>query len=1524
MKSRRSWPRRLLAWSVSGLALAVAAGVVAGVVVSRTATGREAALDWALSAVRPSLNGAVSFESVGPGGLLGGATLRGVRVEDHLGRPVLTADSVRARYSIFDLLGGGRVIADLRLWAPVATIRPGIEELVVRGGSGAEPEARDEPLLRIRGARVHDGVVVLEGPPGEAPRRIDGIQAGLARVDLSPGDGVHLLAEVSDAALSYPAGRGRVGLAAFQGSATVDRDGVTVISDGFRLAGSEGTGRAFAERADGGWRLGVETTFATLALADLAWIDPRLDRGGATATGEMRVVREPGRLSVSSPGTVEVDLGADGHLQIAGEVVRDSATLLRGLRVTARALASAEIERWTAALPLPAGSALSGDVRADGSAARLALAGSAVLVGPAPGDTLAAAAGSATLLGRFAFEDADVRLAPFDYGLLEAVAPGVPWSGRGSLHLRAGGALREGIAVAVAARHRSASTGDSSAVRISGTLFGDTAVAVLDLEAALSPLSLAAVRDALPPCRSPADRRQRGQRAGETAPPQTCGPGLALAGAVRGSVSLAGPLDRLAVSLDLETPGGPLSADGAADFLDPAGGYEVAASFDGFRLSDVLPSLPRPTVATGSVRLSGRGLDRAALQGTVQASVRASSVGPLKLDSARASARVEDGVLHLDSFAAAAEGLSATGAGSLGLAEGARGESLALALRSPSIRPLRPLLMGGNLVARDEMTELDRLVHEMDGADPDTFPAAGEIRLEGALDGHVELQGGLDDLSARVTASFDGLAHRWRSAASASVDVEVRGIRLLGADPAGLGPTREPGPAARRDPARDANPPGGRTPAGNSRFAGAVVAGTASATGLVVGSRAFDSARVEGSYELSRRGRARLHVARSAAERYDAEVAVALDGPTRRVTVDRLDLALEADRWTLEEQASFAWGPEGIEVAEFALAGAHGFSASAHGRIAGAEGESSLDVDIAGLEAGALAQLLQADGWPQGRTGGRARLRGPAAAPRWTAELRTTDARYETLAFDSVAAEARYDGQAVAGRVEASAGTRRALVVDGSLPADFRLDGDGPRIPDGALTLDVAADSLPAALVLGVVESLEEIGGVVNGRVRVGGRLSAPEPSGELRLAGGTASLAPLGVRFSELDMGFDVTPDGVVAVNGSGRSGGTVEIKGTVDVARPGDPEFDLVFSPHELQVVNRRDMVAAVSGDSISLTGSFHYPLVQGALSVDGGTVFVEELRRSSEVVDFYDQALSAAATAGGRGDESDIQLSPFLSNLRVLVDVDIGRGSWLRSRDLNVETEGALLVTFDRQNNQLILQGDMGVVRGTYSQLPRTLSITDGLFRFVGRTPDFNPEIAITAQTRLRTRDGQPLTITADISGSLVAPQVALSSDAESAIPEADLYSYLVLGQPTSALAGQHRAASVGAGTNFLFGQVASQLGYLLALRLDIDHLSVSQAEQTQANAAFGSSFQIEVGRYVVDNVFLTGIYQRGICADPKLPVNSVGVRLEVAMPRDMTLEGFLEDRCTREGFRGLGGLSLERAQIWGIAFYRDWGY
>ena len=151
------------------------------------------------------------------------------------------------------------------------------------------------------------------------------------------------------------------------------------------------------------------------------------------------------------------------------------------------------------------------------------------------------------------------------------------------------------------------------------------------------------------------------------------------------------------------------------------------------------------------------------------------------------------------------------------------------------------------------------------------------------------------------------------------------------------------------------------------------------------------------------------------------------------------------------------------------------------------------------------------------------------------------------------------------------------------------------------------------------------------------------------------------------------------------------MRVSGTVDVSRPDLLPMDLAFWPREFRIVNRRDMVIAVSGDSITLSESFKLSPDPGRLEVTDGTVFLEEFQRAAETIDFYDPALYSAAieqigSGGGQGDEvAARQLNPFLQNLRVLVDLHVGPGNWLRSREMNVETAGDLSVTFDRQGNQ-----------------------------------------------------------------------------------------------------------------------------------------------------------------------------------------------------------------------------------------------
>ena len=1478
-RKRRSWGTMLLRVVIIAVTAFVSLGVAAAMVISHTTAGRGFALDWALERVRPALNGTLTIGGVGPSSLFAGATLYDVELSDSLGRRVLVADSIRARYSIAAILGGPPSITDLNIWSPVVHLEPEPGAPVSLSGLLAQAEAdaaataavgdgTDSPLFLIRGARIHGGVVIGRDENG-AEERVEGIEARFSRVDIAPGGDLDLVAEADEVALSYPLGHGRLELSGLRGGIEVGPDDIVVRAERFRLPGSEGSGSMHIDMRDDDWPTVFDLDISRAALEDLSWLDERLDQG--TGRGSMRIRIDGEDVFVDVPGA-QVEL-RHGILDFSGGLTVTGTTRFRSLRVVADMLPTEELERWLPE-PLPVTGLLSADAVFDGVPGRLGVAGRLALLDGVTRDTLASGTGKGTVLGAGSFEEATVEFASLDYGLLADVFPWVWWEGRGSLDLAVDGELATGLDLRIAA-DRSLDDGPRSSVEVGGTVYGDTTISVVDLDATMSPLDLSIIRELRPD--------------------------FPLTGPVGGSVSLTGPLERLGVVAALETDAGPVSAEGHFNARDPAAGYQVLVSTTDFRLSEWFGELPDSTIVSATARLSGEGLTLDSLRVSLVAEAGPSTIGGLRVDTARVNLWVDDdGLMHVETLYAEAGGVSVRGRpGTIGTAAAAAGEGVTLSVSSASIRPLRPLFMRGNLVAWDELSQIQQdVMIEFDGVVPDTFPTAHEIRFDGTVEGDVRLRGWLGGLEAEATVELAGFEYGPSSAGVVQMNITTGGLSLLGTD--------SPPPL--------------------------LLEGIVFGDSISIEGRRFRTAQVDGRFALGEGGRLHALLTRSGDESYEAQVVVGLADDGGRVDLDRFTLVFPERRWSLQGPASVEWSPDAVVVNDFGLIrpGARGLRLFADGRLARGEGRSEFELRAAGLDLGVVARVLQLGEQMEGIVSADLVASGTAAHPAWRGSLRVDQAVYESLHFDSVAATGTVADGVLASEIESWSGGRRSLRLDGRLPMDLRLAAVEDRLPDEPRHIEIMADSFPAAMILPALTGLEEVDGTISGVMTIAGTRSSPQPDGNLVLSNASGFIEALGVRLSSVDVGARLSSDGIVALEGTAMSGqGTMRMNGIVDVGQPDSLPLDLAFWPRGFQIVNRRDMEVSVTGDSITLSESFISPLIQGELEVNDGTVFLEEFQRVAQTIDFYDPVLVTAATraiglTGEEGDDRAVRpRNPFLQNLRVLVDLHVGPGNWLRSREMNVETSGDLSLTFDRQRNQLVLHGAIDVVRGTYSLGPRTLRMTEGSFQFVG-TPGFNPGIAVTAENRMHTREGEPLVITADISGTLLSPRLALSSDAE-AISDADLPSYIVFGRPASALIGEGGAALGGSGRDLLLAQVINQFGYLLALEFDVDHLSVSQAEQSQANAAFGaSSLQVEVGWYVGDDVFLTGVYQRGFCADPTLPVGSGGVRVEVGMPRDVKLEGFVEGRCTRERYRGLGDLSLKLARIWGFSLFREWGY
>ena len=840
--------------------------------------------------------------------------------------------------------------------------------------------------------------------------------------------------------------------------------------------------------------------------------------------------------------------------------------------------------------------------------------------------------------------------------------------------------------------------------------------------------------------------------------------------------------------------------------------------------------------------------------------------------------------------------------GSLGVAPGATGDGVRLRIASPSIRGLRPLFMEGNVIAWDELLPFQQESLRLAGADEDTFPMAREVRFDGKAGGAVTLSGSLHSASAEVSLALSDLVHRRDSAGSVQVAVSIDGIAVARGDSA-AGPN--PGP----------------------HFSGEVRGDS-----VVVRGREFRTVTLGGRYRSGAGGSLHAVVARAEDESYEALAEVVFREEGGRLNLDRLTFAFPDRRWSLQGPASVEWTDEVARVNHFGLIrpGAPGLRLFAGGEIArgaSSNARSGFEVDVSDLDLAVVGRLLQLERPPSGLLDARVAAAGRTAPQRWTGSLSIRDASHGGLSTDSVVAFGSYRSGVLAGKLDLWTGGGKALAVDGTVPV--RGGEDHEAAEADSTHLKIAVDGLPAAPIVTALTRLEDVDGTISGKVAVSGPRGDAEAVGTLRLRSATAFVPTLGVRLVEVDIEARLGRGGAVGLSGQARSGeGEIRIAGNIDVSdAEEDVPIDLAFWPSDFQVANTPYMTIAATGDSITLTGSQRFPVLRGEVEARNGTVFLEEFERTTAMVDFYDPVIFQAATAGLGSEELGREARPtagdqFRRNLVVELAVDVGRGNWLRSRDLSVEPVGQLAVAFDRHRGQPVLEGEIEVARGTYSIGPRTFTMAGGSLLFVG-TPGFNPGITLAAENRLRTRDGEPLVVTANISGTLLNPQLSLSSDSEYPISEADLYGYVLFGRPTSALTGGVTAASVGVGRDLLVGQFVNQLGYLLARELDVDHLSVSQSEES--GGAFGaSSVQVELGWYVLENVFLTGVYQRGFCADPTLPVASGGVRVEVEMPAEVRLEGFLEGRCTRQRYRGFGDLSLELARIWGVEFFREWGY
>jgi len=287
-----------------------------------------------------------------------------------------------------------------------------------------------------------------------------------------------------------------------------------------------------------------------------------------------------------------------------------------------------------------------------------------------------------------------------------------------------------------------------------------------------------------------------------------------------------------------------------------------------------------------------------------------------------------------------------------------------------------------------------------------------------------------------------------------------------------------------------------------------------------------------------------------------------------------------------------------------------------------------------------------------------------------------------------------------------------------------------------------------------------------------------------------------------------------------------------------------------------------------------------VTGRVSVVHGVLYIPETTGKTLVGAGDPQLFSVVDTSVAMERELFPAQSPLFEGLTVDVALDVNRGTWVRSKDANVEvyTDGPIQVSV--QGDALTLVGAVNADRGEYTFLSKRFQITRGSALFIG-SPDLNPTVQVTAEYQVKAATNVT-NIRVLVGGTVKKPRISLESDAQPPLSQSDLLSYLAFGESAGSLLQLGSTGTLGGGTQGgnVLNQASTRLaGVAMGVAIDelegeaarslgLDVFNVTPGDlpvfQGSGVSQFLRGTEIEMGRYISPSTFVSAVTTPGIIA------------------------------------------------------------
>ncbi|HEU4720990.1 MAG TPA: translocation/assembly module TamB domain-containing protein [Gemmatimonadaceae bacterium] len=1453
----------------------VALALVAVWVVTNTEYGRERVRRYALESLAGATHGIVRIGGV-RGNLLSGATITGISITDSAGRPFLRADSLSGRYSIRSFLGKRIEINDLVIYRPDILIEklPGDTAWNYRRLWPASAPTPGDTVpgfgswIRFEDARIVEGHLTVRSP--WAPRA--GVTArardSLVREALSgdsrlmiietaggyqkvielqrltgrfplvqladPSTSVRLIDVAELRMLALPFRPPAADIRTMAGRFHFNDDSLWWKGARVRMPASQMRGDGVYVIENGDMRLAA--TGEPAAFDDFRWLYPHMPKdGGGTAAMLIQW-----RGSTQDYAMRSGDLRTGGaHIQGDLGITMSDTIAFHDANLRFTGVTTKLLKEVAPAIKPPRDGVLAGRAKFDGSLKRLDLDADVTFAAYGRGTSRVIADGVLGLAGTpvvVSARDLRVRMAPLQMDVAKLLFPTLPIGGTltGTATLNGAGD-RQLVISPMDVVHQD---GPNRSRAVGRVAVHTTGRPTLDVDVIARPVSLAEI--------------------------SKFAPALALTGYATGPFRARGPLDALRIDTRLALPGdATFAVRGTVDFKSKELGYDVVADATALDLSQVMVKGPS-TDLTGGGTARGRGTKPATMTSELDFAFGPSRFDTVAVDSVALQAQIANGLATVARAEVRGSGARVDVAGSFGLDASHSGaltysvviDSLATFARflpaevgpdTGTVPPRPRILSEAVRRARTDSARVAKqteVVRAIRGAPPvaiqvDTPRAIPRDVLAGSLRATGTITGSIERFSLQGSANGTGLIVRGNAARHVAATYDWTDAR---------------------------------TP--QSKMTVALRGDTISAAGF-----AFDSLAADLSW-LKPNGTIGVRVRQNGERDYALAGEFTLDKARNELRLADLTLRFDTTSWRTSRPSKIRWGGPGIEVVDLELVSGPGRRIYANGLLP-TEGVADFDLQVRDFAVENVAELLQSDVPVTGRINLDAHVEGRSTDPRMRGRLDFTRGTYNEASVPDVHGTFAYATQRLTTNATAVDSTgRRLAVVDGMLPINLALSGvTGSRVLDAPIDVKVVSDSLPLALIPNFTAIVTEAGGTARANVTVTGTLKKPDLRGSLALDRARFRLAATGGMVQDVYGSVRMTGDTVYVDSIAGSSNGPVRLAGTLAVGNWREPSFDLTFRAQDAELLNNETGEVHANAD-LKITGPFAHASVTGRVSVVHGVIYIPETSGKKLVGAGDPQLFSVVDTAVAAEREIFPAQSPLFEGLVVDVALSVDRGTWVRSREANVEiyTDGPIQVSV--QGDALTLVGAVNADRGEYTFLSKRFQITRGSALFIG-SPDLNPTVQVTAEYQVK-QSTNVTNIRVLVGGTVQKPRISLESDAQPPLSQSDLLSYLAFGASSGSLLQTGSTGTLGGGlrgSNVLNAASTRLAGVAIGVALDelegdaarslgLDVFNVTPGDFPVLEGSGVQQFlrgtELQMGRYVSPSTFVSAVTTPGIVA------------------------------------------------------------